>query len=404
MYRNAVARASVASFAASAFVAASVGLTGCAANNVSPTAATEPEEDAAVAITVRSLDAAIATSGESASRESAPDAGVGEFSLPEPDAGQLVGALGANSRALADAALADAGAPADAGALADAGAPADAGPVDAATVDAGVADAAPASPVDAGAAPTSCDLSGRWAIGLSGTLSSSSTLYTNSNGAARAWLLLDVTGSGGTFTASVGVCALELPSIELRAEFGPESYQVQFPRSSTTSFPDGLPGGSATLHTMGDTVQLDALAVLLGVKPTMQAGDVWPSDGSTVAADADGDGKAGLTISWSTDNGKLAPPLDVYKSARARDTQLAARLTLAAASYQGCSAWSGATGSARLESHVLGCTRTDGSTCSSDQVGILEVIRPEYEAQQVNLKAVRLPVGSRCAEVLQTPN
>ncbi len=374
MYRDAAARASSV-FVASAVVAVSAGFAGCASNNVTTTS--DAVADGSVEITVRSLD------GSTLQSELAPDARVlrsdgsaGEIALPELDASAEQADAGATGLPVQDGL--------------------DAQVPPAPVQDAQVQDAQAPSAQTPDAAPASCDLQGKWALKLKGAVTSSQTPFTSSNGDATAWLLFDATGSGGSYTATTRVCGVQFPSIDLRPEFGSESYAMQFPRNS----PDGLQGGSVTLHAKDDSVSVDAFAVLLGAKTDGKASDAWPSDGSSVAFDADSDNKPGLTVTWSTSNGKVLPPLDVSKSSRARDSQLTARLVVGAASFSGCDTWNGTTGSARIDSHVLGCTRSDGSACTPDQLTLQELIRPQYDAQQATLQAARLSGDARCSDAL----
>jgi hypothetical protein len=371
MYRNA---SSLASTPWLTSVVVSVSLGGCAANNV-PTLEDEVLEDAGNETRVRTLDAAAGEFGEidfSRSDEAPLDAG----KRAPRDAG-LIALVPEPTEQL------------------DAGAPTALAPLDAGQ-SAPVVDAQVEEP----AAPASCNVTGKWAVELRASVSSSATQFTTSGGEARAWLLLDVSGSDGSFRASTRVCAVQFPTIELKPEFGAESYQLQFPRSSASSQADGLPGGSLTLRSKGNDIELDAFAVLLGVKNEAKASDAWPADGNSVQLDADGDGKPGTTVTWATGAGTFLPPLDLNKAARARDTQLAARVVLGAAKLTGCDAWSGPTGAARVDTHVLGCTRSDGQACSADQTSILELIRPQYSASKADLEAVRLPSSARCTDVL----
>ncbi|MET0283564.1 MAG: hypothetical protein ABW352_03820 [Polyangiales bacterium] len=344
---------------------------GCAGNNVPPIEEDAVLDDAGTEIRVRTLDAA---AGEFADidysrNDQAPlDAGVQSVAS---DAG-FVALVPEPTEVL------------------DAGAPTALVPLDAGKS---------TTTVDA-QAPASCNVAGKWAVELRASVGSAATQFTTSSGEARTWLLLDVTGANGSFRATTRVCGVQFPSIELKPEFGVESYQLQFPRSSTSKFADGLPAGAITLRSSGNDIELDAFAVLLGVKSDHKASDAWPADGNSVQLDADSDGKPGTTVTWATGSGKFLPPLDLNKASRARDTQLSARVVLGATKLSGCDAWSGSTGSARVDTHVLGCTRSDGQGCSAEQTGILQTIRPQYSASKADLEAVRLGADARCTDVL----
>jgi hypothetical protein len=382
MYRNAkraVRANSLVSTISRMLVTVGVPVCGCAGNNTMVTS------DIVLDATVdtQTLDASVelATAPPSDAPRTGPsryaagrEAGIGELS----NIGELVTDAGA---AQLDAQTADATRPARG--------------MDAA------ADAEQA--VEAAVIPSvdeACDPSGLWALKLQGEVTSPTTPFSNSSGTARLWVLLDVHAAGDAFEGSTRLCGLDFPTITLLPSYGAERYQIQFPRSNSAK-PDGLPSGALRLRADSNGLAFEPFSILLGVQLANDPLAGWPANGNEVAFDADSDGAPGITATWATDQGQQLPPVDVRGAARAQRTLVTGRFVLGASTYQGCEAFAGSAGAARVETHVLGCTLVGGAACSSDQTSILESLKPDYSAAQSSLQAKRMPSGSRCTDVLK---
>ncbi len=277
-----------------------------------------------------------------------------------------------------------------------------------------VACAASTSETDVGATSQAleCDASGIWAMKIETPVKwNSSFVLQGGTGVVTNWLLSKRTQTGLNITDSADLCGVETPDYQAAALFGGEKYGITFPDDTFGSLPKITFTGTISSREIGATFATPASASLVGASLANPTTDAWPSNvANLVGVDVDNDGKPGISADAKTGQGLSLPPVNASRSVRADRAYSAFRQVLASTSgtVTSCSRVEGKgsiaviAGKAAIDSHVMGCRRTDGTECNASEYKLLDSAAPVYQPTgETTITMVKLPTNSAptCAEV-----
>ncbi len=257
-----------------------------------------------------------------------------------------------------------------------------------------------------------CDATGIWAIKIETPVKwNSSFVLQSGTGVVTNWLLSNRTQQGLAITDTADLCGVETPDYQAAVLFGSEKYGVQFPDATFGSLPKVTLTGTMSSHEVGATFSTPASAALVGASLANPATDAWPSNvANVVSVDMDGDGKPGISADAKVGTGLSFPPVNATRSARADRVYTAFRQVLASTSgtvtscdrIEGKGTIAVIAGKAAIDSHVMGCRRTDGAECNASEYKLLDSAAPVYQPTgEATITMVKLPANATptCAEV-----
>jgi len=256
---------------------------------------------------------------------------------------------------------------------------------------------------NAGVCGTVCDLTGTFALKITQQTSwpSNANLRAGS-GTHVFWLKMSGTQTGNQVRASWTECGRSIP--EFRASAINETFRFDLPLSVFDS--GDLPSTAATVSlgssAPGATWALPSTAFMIGATMSDPIGGVWPSATGLTGVDMDGDGKAGVTMSYLDTGSYIAPHVGATLfDARAERPYAATRLVFSlAGTLTGCSASAGAATVSHIDTGIFGC-KIAGSArdCSAGEASFLDQNCLHYAVGSSTYGLLRVAESASCATV-----
>ena len=258
----------------------------------------------------------------------------------------------------------------------------------------------------------SCDLSGTWGIKLTVPVRWDATVaIEGGQGTVTQWARAIRQRTPQGYTDTFAVCGTEVPDNQARPAFHREKYGIIFPDAL---FDAGtLPSAAVNLRVDGANpgakFTMDGLVITLGLKLAEAATAPWPKRARDLrTVDTDRDGRPGITILASQAPGYAPPPLNYFMSKRAAKFYIALRNVISDAhgTLHSCDKLIGTAhipviaGKAALNSHIMGCLRTDGQQCTLSEAQLLDQLQSGFGLTgEPTLEMQRLPDGATCKQV-----
>jgi hypothetical protein len=244
------------------------------------------------------------------------------------------------------------------------------------------------------------------------------------SGNVNLWTLTDYTTKSTTLTGTTRICGYAMPAWTFTsaglAAIGLRGAEAQVVLPSTTweaaSMPTTNVAGALAAWTTGSAVVATPFTILDGLSHTgtwSSVSTAWPAAEATFAStdlvDDDGDGTPGIAATMASAspytnlpaalNGDDGGPTPLVQSLSVvLRTSLALNGTLTS-----CGTISGSVTVQNLNSHVVGCTLTDTTTCSATEVSFVDGNAPALSGTSGTFSAQVLAVdgaASSCADVL----
>lgn len=263
-----------------------------------------------------------------------------------------------------------------------------------------------------GAAVEECDITGTWALKFVVPVKWAGSIgVQGGSGEIVQWVKSQRTKSdGNVVNDELTMCGTTVPDYKSQAVFGNETYGIRFPDALFDSevLPPAKVRTTVSSFVAGGTYKSEQVAIQLGVNLPNPNTDAWPKKSvDTPQVDMDKDGKPGVTIMAATGEGYSLPPVNMFRSKRATQFYIAARnIASSTGSITACNKFSGNAnipiigGKLSLNSHVLGCLRTDGKDCSSAETALTDQFQPDYNlAGQATVTMVKVDPDTNCAAV-----
>jgi hypothetical protein len=256
---------------------------------------------------------------------------------------------------------------------------------------------------NAGVCGVQCDLAGTYALKLTvPTTWPGTSLIDAGSGDFKFWARLVFTQNGTALTGTVTTCDHVVPDFAGGLN---EDYGIIYPASI---FAAALPS-LATSATLGGTgpgssFTLARSALMLGLRMNNPVLDPWPSAGSVMQVDSDGDGKPGVTATYKSTGGFSRPPVNGFGTARAQTGYMAARVVFQlAGTLTSCTQSSGSATVQDIDSRTLGCRISGGSRdCNGSEQNHLDSNAPGYQTRPSTYTLTKVAAGSSCATVRAT--
>jgi hypothetical protein len=260
---------------------------------------------------------------------------------------------------------------------------------------------------------TECDASGVWAIKVSTPVTwPGSFVLQGGSGNVVNWLKTTRVANGNDIVDTAQICGAETPDYQATSTFGGEKYGVAFPEAMYATLPTFSLTGKLSSREVGASYSSPASAAVVGATLANPITDPWPSNVATLAtADADGDGKPGVSGDIKQGDGHSNPPLNPFRTQRANRVYAAFRQVLASSTgtVKSCTRVEGTAKVAvindkpAIDSHVVGCRREDGADCSAGEYKLLDSASPVYtpsgDAVVTMVKLEGSASAATCAEI-----
>jgi hypothetical protein len=259
---------------------------------------------------------------------------------------------------------------------------------------------------------TACNFTGTWAIRFEIPVQwPASVAVEAGSGTVYQWAKVERQHRGTQLHDVVSVCGTRVPDSRAREEFNRELYGIDFPdslfdggRLPTTKLVTTLTGQGP-----GDAFTMGGIAVSLGLDMPQAATAVWPGRARDLRTlDTDGDGHPGITLWARLLPPYSAPPVNVFRTKHAAKFYVALRNVVQSGSgkIDSCDAMSGTAvipvigNKAALNSHIVGCQRTDGRACSLSEAEMVDRAQSGYNlAGAAKLSMRRVAPQTSCAQI-----
>jgi len=229
-------------------------------------------------------------------------------------------------------------------------------------------------------------------------------------GKVHIWNRAKMNANGMMLTGSANSCGTTLPDIVLNAvgaiAAGGEKVSIEIPFASwdAPTIPVFDQKGTFGGWNPGSAVDMEFTTALVGLTMNDPTNAPWPMTYNTImGADAEGDGKLGITGVPKTGNGYVNPPtsLGVFGSAPAADkVYIASRNVLALkGTTTSCTEQSGTVNVKFFDNHVIGCHNTMNAECDANQTKFVDDSRTVYVPGAATFVAKKVPDNATCAEV-----
>jgi hypothetical protein len=257
-----------------------------------------------------------------------------------------------------------------------------------------------------------CNFTGTWAIRFEIPVQwPASVAVEAGSGTVYQWAKVERQHHGMALHDAVSVCGTRVPDSRAREEFNRELYGIDFPDSlfdsgklPTTTMATTLAG-----QRPGDAFAMGGITVTLGLDMPQADTAVWPSRARDLRTlDTDGDGHPGITL-WARQAPPYSgPPVNVFRTKHAAKFYVALRNVVQRGSgkIDSCDAMSGTAiipvigNKAALNSHIVGCQRTDGKACSLSEADMVDKAQSGYNlAGAAKLTMRRVTPQTSCAQI-----
>jgi hypothetical protein len=267
------------------------------------------------------------------------------------------------------------------------------------------------APLEISEAPSAqaCDLTGTWATKTVVPVTWRQTLIiARGLGQVDQYTMHTRTQTGAAFTDTVQVCGITLPAVRGQPVFGGELYRARFEPSVFDTEPIGTStvNGTLTAAEVDATYSIPRMAVLVGLTMNRPLTDPWPADPTNTGATLGPDGALGVKATMVTDAGYSLPPINLLMS-RAKSLQMVLRsVGSSTGKLETCDRLTGTAaiadlyGVSAINSHIVGCTRTDNVPCTPRELRFIDAQTPVLSAGGAGrVVSVRLRPGATCADV-----
>jgi hypothetical protein len=265
---------------------------------------------------------------------------------------------------------------------------------------------------DESAETAECAGGGTWAIEIATPVKwNASFVVSAGTGTIRNLALSTRTQDGLKVTDTARLCGLDIPDYTSTAAFGSEKYGIRWAGAAFEA--PTMPKFSST-HTLssklpGATFTSTAIASILGTTLPNVFTDPWPSSVAALTpVDSDSDGKGGFTAVAANAPGFSLPPVNAARTARADRLYLALRQVSgpAAGTVKSCTRYEATAdiaviqNKAAIDSHVMGCHRSDGPECTSAEFKLLDGAAPVYAPTgKAVVTMIKVADTATCADV-----
>jgi hypothetical protein len=252
---------------------------------------------------------------------------------------------------------------------------------------------------------TDCNATGTWAMKIQTPVKYSGNPFVQAGtGNVVALVKIARTQSGTTISDVGHVCDISAPDYQGTAAVGSEHYGTRFPAAvfDAPSMPSFNLSITLSGTAAGATFTAPSAAALFGATLANPVTDAWPNINGVVAADADGDGKPGISGDAATGDGFKNLPLNPGRTARANRVYAAFRqvLTGASGTVKSCTRAEATATVTQLNEHVLGCRREDGTDCAASEFKLLDSLAPVFvPTDKANITTVKIADAASCADV-----
>jgi hypothetical protein len=260
-----------------------------------------------------------------------------------------------------------------------------------------------------------CANTGTWAIQIATPVKwNASFVVQGGSGTLKNWIRSTRTQDGLTIRDTAKLCGVEVPDYTSAALFGSEKYGIRFPAAvfEQPTMPTFTMDATLTSKLAGATFTATGAASLVGAALPNAITDAWPSSVAALTpVDADGDSKGGLTAEAATGPGFSFPPVNAMRTARADRMYVALRQVAGATTgtvktctrSEGTADISIIANKAAIDSHVMGCRRSDGAECSAAEFKLLDSAAPIYSPTgKAVITMVKVADTATCADIRAT--
>jgi len=278
----------------------------------------------------------------------------------------------------------------------------------------GTAGAGGSAPADAGTKLASCDFSGTWASYVTQpvTWPASIVLFAG-QGTIQQWNLTrqKLIPGTATFDAKTIPCGLVVPDLQSNFFQANAKFGLRFPDALFDQ--GGIPDAPFVIRATATGGKLgfetDPFAILIGVNLADAAKASWPAATALTPRDDDEDGNVGITVAAAAGPGYSNFPgsSNPFDPVRADYVYIAERTvssllgTVDDCDHQHASVTVQAIGGkSGIDSTVIGCHKTDGTTCSAADAAFIDSNRPTFTPSGPGaMTIVRVPDAATCADV-----
>jgi hypothetical protein len=265
---------------------------------------------------------------------------------------------------------------------------------------------------DEAADTTECAATGTWAIQIATPVKwNASFVVSGGTGTIKNLALSTRTQDGLKVTDTARLCGLEVPDYKSTPSFGSEKYGIRW---APSTFEAPTMPVFTSIHTLssklpGATFTSTPIASILGTTLPNVLTDPWPTSVAALTpVDSDNDGKGGFTAEAASGPGFSLPPVNAARTARADRLYLALRQVSSPATgsvtsctrYQATADIAVISNKAAIDSHVMGCRRSDGAACSSAEFKLLDSAAPVYiPTGKAVVTMIKVADTATCADV-----
>jgi hypothetical protein len=237
------------------------------------------------------------------------------------------------------------------------------------------------------------------------------TISTNmGTGKVHLWNRASMTATGANLAGKVNSCGTSLPDIVLNGVGATAaggmfvSIEIPFAAWDAPAIPIFDQKGTFTGWDPGATIDMEYTVALVGLTMADPLNAAWPATYTGITgADAEGDGKLGITGVPKNGNGYVYPPtaLGIFGSApAAKNVYIASRNVLALkGSVPRCDELAGDVNVKFFDNHVIGCLTTMNAECDANQTKFVDDSRTKYTVTKATFLGKKLPDNAPCADV-----
>jgi len=260
-----------------------------------------------------------------------------------------------------------------------------------------------------------CASEGTWAIRIATPVKwNASFVVAGGTGTLVNYIRSVRTQDGLTLTDTAKLCGVDVPDYTSTALFGSEKYGIRWPAASfeQPTMPSFEMKATLSSKLPGATFTATGAASLIGASMPNALSDPWPSSlAALTPVDSDGDTKVGFTAEAATGTGFSLPPVNATRTARADRVYVAMRQVAGATTgvVKTCTRSEGTAdiaiiaNKAAIDSHVLGCRRSDGAECSASEFKLLDSAAPVYvPTGKATITMVKVADAATCADIRAT--
>ena len=265
---------------------------------------------------------------------------------------------------------------------------------------------------DAGDTPQNCDSLSSTTVGahIVAQVSWPATTGINAGtGEIHIWTISDLDfDDDGNATGTVKPCGSVIPELEASDLVGGGKILTEIPDSvwDQPDIPVVAVSGSISGFDVGDTINMNPVASVVGVTLADPMNDPWPATGAELnGVDHDSSGKPGITSIPRDDAPFKRPPLDLIgallpNGARGDTLYLGTRIVMEIQGVRdSCTSASGAAVVQKFDNHVIGCHVLDGGECTADQAAFVDSNRTVFQVSEASYSMKQVTSGASCAEV-----